>query len=201
MNRLDENLRSLYINYLQRRVSPHRFQHSLGVAETAVRLAVRYGADPAKAEAAGLLHDCSKGMSHAEMIEAAYAFHLQPDIYQLANPETLHPHLSAEMARRDLHLEDEEVLLAIARHMSGAPEMTVLDAVVNLADYIEPSRNYPDVEEIRGMAEGSLFDTLCECIGRTMILVIKSGSVLHPDTLRTWNALKMRTAAQKGEAK
>jgi predicted HD superfamily hydrolase involved in NAD metabolism len=201
MNRLDENLRSLYINYLQSRVSPHRFQHSLGVAETAVRLAVRYGADPAKAEAAGLLHDCSKGLSHKEMVEAAYAFGMHPDVYQLANPETLHPSLSAMMARRDLHLEDEDVLLAISRHMCGAPEMTVLDAVVNLADYIEPTRDYPDVEEIRGMAEGSLFDTLCECIGRTMILVIKSGTVLHPDTLRTWNALKMRAATREGEAK
>ena len=51
------------------------------------------------------------------------------------------------------------------------------------------------------MAEGSLFDTLCECLGRTMILTIRSGDVTHPDTLLTWNALRMRASIQKGEEK
>lgn len=200
MKHLDKDLRKLYIDYLGQHVSKKRLKHSLGVAETAVLLAKKYGADPVKAEAAGLLHDCSKGLSHAEMVAAARSFGLEPDVYQLQNPELLHPYLSARMAQRDLRVDDGEVLRAIARHMCGAPDMTVLDAVVNLADYIEPTRNYPDVDEMRSMAEGSLFDTLCECLGRTMILTIKSGSILHPDTLVTWNALLMRNA-KKGEEK
>ena len=200
MKHLDENLRKLYIDYLGQHVRRKRLNHCLGVAETAVSLAQKYGADPVKAEIAGLLHDCSKGLSPQEMIEAARAFGKEPDVYQLANPELLHPYLSARMAQRDLGIDDPDVLNAIERHMCGAPEMTVLDAVVNLADYIEPTRSYPDVEEMRRMAKGSLFDTLCECLGRTMILTIQSGSILHPDTLVTWNALIMRSP-KKGEEK
>ena len=104
-------------------------------------------------------------------------------------------------AARDLGVTDGAVLTAIRRHMCGAPDMTVLDAVVNLADYIEPTRSYPDVDEIRRLAQGSLFDTLCEALGRTMILTIRQGSVLHPDTLVTWNALILRSKAEKGEEK
>ena len=201
MNRLDENQRKIYIRYLEDHVKPKRLRHSLGVAQTAVKLAVKYGADPVKAEIAGLLHDCSKGLSYPEMIDTARKSGMEPDIYQLHSPELPHPYVSAYLARRDLGVEDEEVLCAIRRHMCGHPEMTVLDAVVNLADYIEPTRSYPDVDEMRAMAEGSLFDTLCECLGRTMILTIRSGDVTHPDTLLTWNALRMRASIQKGEEK
>ena len=201
MNRLDENQRKIYIRYLEDHVKPKRLRHSLGVAQTAVKLAVQYGADPVKAEIAGLLHDCSKGLSYPEMIDTARRSGMEPDIYQLHSPELLHPYVSAYLAKRDLGVEDEEVLCAIRRHMCGHPEMTVLDAVVNLADYIEPTRSYPDVDEMRAMAEGSHFDTLCECLGRTMILTIRSGSVTHPDTLMTWNALRMRAPVREGEVK
>lgn len=201
MKRLDESLRKKYIHYLEDHVSKKRLRHSLGVAETAVQLAQKYGADPLRAEVAGLLHDCSKGLSPAEMIETARAFGMEPDAYQLENPELLHPYVSAMLAARDLGVTDGAVLTAIRRHMCGAPDMTVLDAVVNLADYIEPTRSYPDVDEIRRLAQGSLFDTLCEALGRTMILTIRQGSVLHPDTLVTWNALILRSKAEKGEEK
>ena len=199
MKRLDEEKRKLYIQYLENRVPEKRFLHSLGVAKTAVYLAEKYGADPVKAEIAGLLHDCSKGLSYPEMVDAARAFGMTPDQWQLHSPELLHPYVSAFFAQKDLGIEDEEVLCAITRHMCGHPEMTVLDAVVNLADYIEPTRSYPDVEEMRQMAEDSLFDTLRECLGRTMILTIRSGNITHPDTLVTWNALKLRASDRKGE--
>lgn len=192
--RLDEEKRKLYIQYLENHVNPKRFRHSLGVAQTAVCLAEKYGADPVKAEIAGLLHDCSKGLSYPEMIDTARASGMSPDLWQLQSPELLHPYVSAFLAQKDLGVEDEEVLCAIRRHMCGHPEMTVLDAVVNLADYIEPTRSYPDVEEMRQMAEGSLFGTLRECLGRTMILTIRSGNITHPDTLVTWNALKERVS-------
>ena len=197
MKRLDETLRKTYIQYLEDHVSKKRLVHSLGVAETAVRLALRYGADPAKAEAAGLLHDCSKGLSPEEMVATARAFGMRPDEYQLVNPELLHPYVSAMLAARDLGVTDGQVLTAIRRHRCGAPHLSTLDAVVNLADYIEPSRKYPDVDEIRRLAEGSLFDTLCTALGRTMILTIRQGSVLHPDTLLTWNALLLRPKSEK----
>lgn len=201
MKQLDENQRKIYIRYLENHVSPKRAQHCLGVAQTAVRLAHQYGADTQKAEIAGLLHDCAKGLSYPQLVAAAIGFGMEPDVWQLAVPEVLHPYVGAEMVKRDLGIEDVEVLQAIRRHMCGAADMTTLDAVVNLADYIEPTRSYPDVNEMRQMAEGSLFDTLCECLGRTLILNIKAGKIQHPDTLVTWNALKMRVAAKEGEAK
>ncbi len=76
MKRLDEPQRRIYIQYLENHVRPKRLKHSLGVAQTAVELAEKYGADPVKAEIAGLLHDCSKGLNEEEMVRAAYAYGL-----------------------------------------------------------------------------------------------------------------------------
>ncbi len=188
-----------YLEYLKTHVKPKRLAHSIGVSQTAKELAMQYGTDPAKAEEAGLLHDCSKGLTHEEMLASAYAYGVAVDVWQKESPELLHPYVSACIAERELDVHDPEILQAIRRHMCGAPDMTALDAVVNLADYIEPTRAYPDVEEMREMAKESLWETLCECLKRTMILTLSEGAVTHPDTLFTYNTLKLKLLHDKGE--
>ena len=187
-----------YIDYLKKHVKPKRLAHSMGVAQTAKDLAMQYGADPDKAEEAGILHDCSKGLSYDEMLKAAEHYGVPVDAWQREAPELLHPYVSACIAEKELGVNDPEVLQAIRRHMCGAPDMTILDAVVNLADYIEPTRDYPDVEEMREMAKISLWETLCECLKRTMILTLSEGLITHPDTLNTYNTLKLKLS-HKGE--
>ena len=191
--------REKYLEYLKTHVKPKRLAHSLGVSQTARELAMKYGADPDKADEAGLLHDCSKGLSHEEMLKTAYAFGISVDIWQKENPELLHPYVSACIAERELGVHDPEVLQAIRSHMCGSPDMTALDAAVNLADYIEPTRNYPDVDEMREMAKDSLWETLCECLKRTMILTLSEGAITHPDTLETYNTLKLKIMHDKGD--
>ncbi|MGZ7246658.1 bis(5'-nucleosyl)-tetraphosphatase (symmetrical) YqeK, partial [Streptococcus pyogenes] len=56
----------------------------------------------------------------------------------------------------DFGLEDEEILQAIQRHTVGAREMSLLDKVLYVADYIEPNRDFPGVDEARRIAKESL---------------------------------------------
>ena len=56
---------------LEKRLKPSRFRHSLGVAETAVKLAKRFGADEEQARVAGLLHDCAREFRNEDMVKEA----------------------------------------------------------------------------------------------------------------------------------
>mgnify|MGYP002573200710 CR=1 FL=1 len=191
-----QQLRPIALSYLKAK----RCAHVLGTAATAVKLAEKYGADVHRAEVAGLLHDCTKKLSMPEQLALCEKYGIALDALEKKALKLLHAKTGAALAR-DVFGVDDEIYNAILWHTTGKPDMTVLDAVVNLADYIEPTRSYPDVDEIRRLAQGSLFDTLCEALGRTMILTIRQGSVLHPDTLVTWNALILRSKAEKGEEK
>jgi putative HD superfamily hydrolase of NAD metabolism len=132
-----------------------RWAHTAGVMETAVSLAERYGADPAKAELAAILHDVAKYWKiedqKRELIESGEA----GDLLEY-DPQLWHAHVGAYVARRDYGIEDPEVLDAIRWHTSGRIGMTTLEKVVCLADYMEPGREFPGVDRIREEAVRSL---------------------------------------------
>lgn len=177
------------IDTLSRHISPKRLLHSLGVAETARTLARQHGENEDKAYLAGLLHDCAKGLPPAQMLVKAERAGLTPDACQRLHPELLHPQLGAIIARKDYGVEDEAVLQAIGRHMSGAPGMTRLDMIVNLADMIEPGRDYPGVETLRELARGDITQAMISGLRETMLHVLSQGYILHPDTVNTYNWL------------
>ena len=155
-----------------------------------------------KARISALLHDITKEYDTKKQLQIFADFGIIVDNVSMQSPKVFHAHTAALLIPREYpEFADSEVISAVDKHTTGSAEMSVLDCIIYLADYIEPTRSYPDVEEMRAMAEGSLFDTLCECLGRTMILTIRSGSVTHPDTLMTWNALRMRAPVREGEVK
>ncbi len=135
---------------LKTKISEKRFEHSLGVEYTACCLAMTYGADMEKARIAGLLHDCAKGLSTKEKLEKARKYGLPVSKYEEKNPDMLHAKLGAYYARYKYDVYDEEILSAIACHTTGKPNMTLLEKIIFVSDYIEPNRKpVPEMDLIR----------------------------------------------------
>ena len=135
---------------LERILKPERYIHSLGVAEEAERLAVRFGADPRKARLAGLLHDCAKN------VKAEQLRWIGMSLRDFASEEgdgfrekLLHGPLGAIVAERRYGVSDPEILDAIRKHTTGDYEMSLLADIIFLADYTEKNRKGAFFEEIR----------------------------------------------------
>jgi len=138
---------------LKERLSPKRFVHSAGVVIEAEKLARHYGADVAKARWAGLLHDCTKEYSADKKHALCAQWGIEIDEIVAGHIDLAHGLLGAESARRDYHIEDEEILQAIRYHILGHGSATLLDKIVVLADFIEPYReDYYPLQEMRDLA-------------------------------------------------
>ena len=146
---------------LRHNLDAERYEHTLGVMYTSGALAMAYQADLYKALVAGLLHDCAKCISAETKIKMCKKHGLLIRDYEKENPGLLHAKLGAYIAKAKYNVFDVEILDAIEFHTTGRPDMTLLDKIVYIADYIEPNRiAAPDLEQVRKMA----FDNIDECL-------------------------------------
>ena len=139
-----DELRPIALSYLK----PKRMPHVLGTEQEAVRLVRRYGGDETQARIAALLHDCTKKLDMAEQLALCAAYDIPLDELEQRALKLLHSKTGAAVARRVFGVEDA-VYAAIWYHTTGKPDMTRLEKIIYLADYIEPSRDFPGVEELR----------------------------------------------------
>ncbi|MDO4542916.1 MAG: nicotinate-nucleotide adenylyltransferase [Clostridia bacterium] len=167
------------LKLLYERLSPKKFDHTVGVMKTAVSLAKRYGADPQKALTAALLHDCAKELPFFELMELTKG--------EARFSMVLHAKAGAMIARRDFGVCDPEILRAIELHTTGDAGMSTLDKIIYLADMIEPSRNFDGVDKIR--AESTLDGAILLALKRTIWYIKRKGGALHPATLRAYKDL------------
>ena len=168
---------------LRTRMKPSRFVHTLGVMRSAGELARRYGADAGKARCAALLHDCAKGMAMDELL--ALADRAGADDIEKRCPPVLHAPVGAYLAATRYGVECPEVLHAIRCHTVGAEVMTVLDAVVYVADMIEPGRKpFNGLQRARTAAMDDLFRAAAVCAKLTSAFAARDGGILHPMTAK-----------------
>ena len=177
---------------LKSKLKESRFMHSISVAQTAKKLAERFGADADKAYLAGLVHDCAKCYTSDELYEkiAYYGIDLSPDTLK-AEP-LLHSFLGAFEAKYVYGIDDDEVFDAIYYHTVGKEDMPPLTAIVYLADAIEPLRSYPGVDEIRREAENSLDRAIYIYTCRTIDYIEESGNYLHPNAMQVRDFYKQK---------
>lgn len=123
--------------WLKAHLDEERFEHSLGVAQTAVELAKRFGVNEEKAYIAGLLHDCAKRFSTKELIEIIKN-NISVEECEMINPKTYHAPAGAYVAKKEFGIEDDEILSAIRWHTIGKLNMTDFEKVIFIADKIEP---------------------------------------------------------------
>lgn len=131
--------REALMQAVQMRMSERRFKHVLGVEETAIALAEQFGESPEKASIAALTHDYAKERSDEEFQLAIERgkYENKTELLKYGNA-IWHGLVGAEFVARELNISDEEILNAIRLHTTGAAEMTLLDKIIYVADYIEP---------------------------------------------------------------
>ena len=182
-----EELRPIALSYLK----PKRMPHVLGTEQEAVRLAERYGADVTKARIAALLHDCTKKLDMDEQLALCKKYHIPLDELERKALKLLHSKTGAAIARH-VYGVDDEVYQAILYHTTGRANMTLLEKILYLADYIEPSREFandPDVVRLRETVYEDLDRGLLLGLTMTVTEMEGMGNPVHHDTLDARNDL------------
>ena len=135
---------------LSKELETKRFEHTIGVADTAFCLALKYGIDEEKAYLAGLLHDCAKCYDSDRQKELIKKYKIKLSDSEKANSSLIHAKLGVYVAEDKYGIKDKEILSAIEFHTTGKPEMSILEKIIFSADYIEPNRKQiPGLDEIR----------------------------------------------------
>lgn len=172
---------------VKRYLDKERYEHTIGVMHTTGCLAMRYGADMESALIAGLLHDCAKCLSNEEKIRLCRKYHLDISEAEMANPGLLHAKLGAFIAWKKYHVKDKEIIRAIAAHTTGRPDMTLLDKLLYIADFIEPGRDEaPNLPEVRALAFTDLDACLFRILEDSLSYLSTKGAAIDPMTERTY---------------
>ena len=149
---------------LRSTLSEHRYTHSLGVMETAVRLAEIHGADVEPCRTAGLLHDCAKHLNVQKMLEVIQEYHIPLYPGEEEYPYLLHAPAGAAVAQRDYDVHDPVILSAIRCHTVGSKDMSLIDSIIFVADFIEPNRKeFEGLSHARALADQDIGAAVGEC--------------------------------------
>ncbi len=168
-----------------------RFRHTLGVAYTATSLAMCYDVDLKKAELAGLLHDCAKCMKNDKRLSICQKHNINISDIELRNPFLLHAKVGGFIAMNKFHIQDSDIINAILNHTTGRPGMSMLEKIIFVADYIEPSRkNAPNLDAIRKLAFDNLDKALLWILKDTLDYLKSIGGEIDPMTEKTYNYYK-----------
>lgn len=173
---------------VKEQLTEHRYVHTIGVMETAIELTDRYGGDLKKAETAAIFHDYAKFRSKEEMKQIITEQKMAPDLL-IHSPELWHAPVGAYLVKKEAGIEDAEILDAIRYHTSGRENMTLLDKIIYVADYIEPGRIFPGAEEVRKIAETDLNQALIASMKNTILFLLKKNQPIYPQTLQSYNYL------------
>lgn len=176
------------IKKLKDELSEGRFIHSLGVAECAKELALRFGCSAEQAYLAGLLHDCATKYPPEEMLSLAISEGLcAPDATVTDPTAEFHARLGAIVAKNEYGIIDPEILNAIALHQIGGVPMSKLDIIVSLADAIEPSRTGERIEAIRKIAKTNLIAAYLDKCQFYMENILASSKTIPQERIDVFN--------------
>ena len=178
-------LRPVALSYLKHK----RIPHVLGTEQEAIRLAERYGADVEKARRAALLHDCTKKLDMEEQLALCRRYGIQLDELEQKALKLLHSKTGAAIAR-DVFSVDDDIYSAIWYHTTGHANMTKLEKIIYLADYIEPSRDFPGVDKLRKVCYEDLDRGLLMGLEMTIEEMTSMGNPVHHATIEARDALK-----------
>lgn len=182
-----ENITDEIKNDILNRIGQKRFDHTIRVKDTAVELAAIFGVDTKKAEIAGFLHDCAKIRDTKELLKVAKDFDLEITEDMKKAPQIIHGYLGAKIAKELYKVDDKEILDAISSHTTGKENMSKLEKIIFLADYIEPVRNFPGVEEARKLSKENLDKAMIFSLNNTILFLMKKNQYIAINTVKARN--------------
>ena len=179
----------IILAYIKKNLRKKRYEHSLRVSDCCRELAKLYGADMEQAALAGLVHDCVRENTRAELEEMIQKEGLQlpEESYQVE--ELLHGPAAVYICHQMFGIEDQEILNAVQFHTTGRKHMTLLDKILFTADFIEPGRKFAGVEAVRRVAYQDLDKAVIMSLDSSISYLLQSGGIIHPDSIFARNDL------------
>ena len=189
---MDTERNAEFLEILKTRLTPQRLYHSICVAEQAKHLAEKFGYNPQKAYTAGLIHDIMRYEPVEKMLEL-----IENDGQVLTDSEksitvTLHAIAGEVYLRKNLNVTDKDILSAVRWHTTGKEDMSLLEKIIYVADLTSEDREYPDILEVRALAEESLDKTCLRGLSFTIEDNSKKCRPIHIDTVKAYNYLAER---------
>lgn len=175
-----------------RLLKPKRVPHVLGCRDTAVALAERWDADPVDAARAALLHDVTKALDGPLQLTLCKAYGIILDNFSVQNPKTLHA-LTGSLVAERIFGENSAVVSAIRSHTTGKRAMNTLEKIIYVADYMEPNRDFPGVEQLRSLAFTDLDGALKLGLEMTLAVLQKEGKEISPESRQALCYLNNKT--------
>lgn len=168
-------------------VRSKRIPHIRGTEETAAKLARRWGADETEARKAAILHDCTKYFNLTQQLSTCEKYGILLDDMEKSALPLLHSKSAAGIAKNEFGMSDE-VCQAIRWHTTGKADMTLLEKILYIADYAEPTRRYDWANGLRELIETDLDAAVLRGLEITIEHTASKGDAIHPKTLeaRDW---------------
>lgn len=196
---------------MEKELEPKRYEHTLSVAYTAANLAAVHGADVESALVAGMLHDCAKCLGYKKQKSLCKKNHVQlSELESKKDSPLLHAKAGSILARREYGINDEDILNAIAYHTTGRPQMSLLEKIIYIADYIEPERRHikrnvdnaqtDRLTEIRRIAYRNLDEALCSILGDSLAYLEGKGGSIDYMTQKTYEYYRQYQSDDTTEA-
>lgn len=176
------------LSIVREQITPKRYLHTIGVMETSIKLAKIHGADEKKAELSAIFHDYAKFRPKEEMKQIIIEQQMQQDLLEY-DKELWHAPVGAILVKQEVGINDLDILNAIKYHTSGSVNMKKLDKIIYVADYIEPGRIFPGIEEVRETANTDLNLAVILTLRNTISFLMKKQQVIYPDTFFTYNKM------------
>ena len=198
-----ESLKALSVQELKNAVTkflkPKRVPHVMGCCETAAQLARHWGANEEDATRAGLLHDVTKAFDGPLQMELCKHYRVCLDDFSMHNPKTLHA-LTGSLVAKYVFGESEAVVDAICNHTTGKANMNLLEKIIYVADYMEPNRDFPGVEELRSLAYSDIDGALERGLEMTLAMLRQQKREISPQSMEALQYLQKsrETGSQKG---
>ena len=176
---------------LEKELKPDRFDHTLGVAYTSASLAMVHGVNVEKALIAGFLHDCAKCLSHEEQLKICEKNNIELSDVERRNHSLLHAKAGIYIASTKYEIRDREILDAIRYHTTGRENMSLLEKIVYIADFIEPNRKpLDDMNIIRQEAFSDIDKCLAHILYNSIVYLRTIGKECDDTTMKAYEFYK-----------
>lgn len=175
-----------YLAAIKTRMPEKRYIHTIGVMETGISLAEKYGENVKSAETAAILHDIAKYADEDWMRQIVRQNGLDDRLVDWGS-EILHGPVGAWIAENEFNISNDDILNAIRFHTTGRAGMSKLEKIIYIADMIEPNRKFPGVEALRSVANRNLDEALEACICHSIAFLVQTKQAIFPVSIECYN--------------
>ncbi len=186
-----------YVDLIEKRLSSKRFLHSMNVAKECVKLAEKYGGDKEKAYLAGVLHDVMKEESPEIQLQTICESDIILDMITKSARPLWHAKAGAAYCKTVLMIQDEDIINAISYHTTARADMSQLEKILYLADYIGEERDYPDVDIMRKETWSSMERGMAYALKYSIRDLVVRDKAIHNDTINAYNQLVLEKEGER----